>query len=438
MLIPHCQAQIGQMGSAGTGSGTMFPGRAGDEHLMTLTPYVQLLGTYDVSNSIGSSGISSQPQQYSSSGLTAAAGLDGYHYWSKSTLGLTFRFNYRHFMKAPVPDTNDEFLSFGFQHQLSHRVSFSLTETGGSSTRAVSGAAFSLGNSIALPGLGSVDQSLSALPTNEIFDGRVYYSSTSAQVTFQRTARQSFFAGGGGFFIRRSQSGAAGTNGVSGHVGTEYLLTRRQSISLQYAVMRYDYTGTYGSVNAHMGGLAYGVMLNRQWNFRAQGGAYRVYVIQPMRVTLDPSVAALLGQSSSIQTYKGASIRGMANASLNGSFRRSSVSIAYSRSMSPGNSVFLTSELDTGMASYSYLMSKRLSAALGAYYSHQAPLSKDYKPLEMVGGMASFSYRVTDPIHFTASVTTRHVLLTGPNYRPTSANVSVGIGYSPTGGLPLW
>ena len=428
---------MGGMNAGGGQSGSLFPGRADREHLATLTPYIDLLGTYDLTNALPTTNTAAV-QDYSASGIAGVAGLDGYHSWERTTIGITARGNYRHYMNGQIPDSNNEYLAFGLEHRISRQTSFSLSETAGSSTNAVSGALFGLGSASILPGLGEVDRNLASIPTNELFDNRVYYSSTSAQLGYQRTARLNLFGGGGAFIIRRKVNNAPGSNGGSGYAGMSYMLSRRQSIGVQYSFIKYDYTQQYGHADIHLAGLGYSVILNRNWDFHVQGGVYRASLLQPIRVSLDPAVAQLLGQTSTTQIYKGASYRGQGSVLLNGSFRRSSVNLSYYRTTGAGNSVFLTSQVDGVMSTYSYQLKRRCSVMIGGFYLHQTDLSGNYNSLNQYGGISSFFYRVMDSLHVMANVGTRHVNLNGPNYRPNSMTASVGFGYSPTRGLPLW
>lgn len=440
LFEPLCQGQIGQMGGLNGGAnqgGTLFPHGSNREHLVTLTPYIDVLGTYDLTNSIAGPS-SGELQKYSASAVSGEAGVDGYHSWERTTLGVTARGSYRHYINGRAPDINNEFVALGLEHRISRRTSFALTETAGSAVNAVSGALFGLGSSTILPGLGTIDQNLSSLPTNEPFDNRVYYSSTSAQVNYQQSLRLSMFAGGGGFVVRRKQDGAPGSNGGSGYGGVNYMLSRRQSVGVQYSAMKYDYTRSFGDANVHMAGIGYGVMLNQNWTFGVQGGAYRVNMAQLTRVALDPAVAALFGQSFTIQSYRGSAYRGQGKATLQGTFRRSAATLGYYRTVGAGNSIFLTSQVDGAMATYSYLLRRRCSVMVGSYYYRQTDLSGNYKPLNQYGGTGSLFYRVLDSFHLVASVGARHMDLNGPNFRPTSLTVSGGFGYSPTRGLPLW
>lgn len=434
---PVCRGQIGPIGKGDNSGGTLFGGRSGGDHLLTITPYVSVLGTYDLTDSLPGSAVP-VIHNYSSSGISGTAGVDGYHSWERTTLGITARGDYRHFFNNHLPDVNNEYISLGVQHMASRRTILSFTETAGSSTNAVSGALFGLGSMSVIPGLGSVDQNLASLPTNELFDNRVYFSSTSGQVMYQQSARLNFIVGGGGFVVRRKQSGAPGSGGFNGNTGVNYMLSRRQSIGVQYSYIKYDYTGNLGNANAHMAGLRYQVMLSRHWNFGVQGGAYRIDMTQPMRVPLDNDVAVLLGQRSALQMYRGAAYRGQGGAVLNGNMRRSAMTLSYARTISAGNNIFLTSQVDGVYGTYTYRLLRRCSLMAGGFYLHQTELSGNYKPLDQSGGQGSFFYQIFPSFYAVASIGARHTDLNGPSFRPTSLTASAGLGYSPTRGLPLW
>jgi hypothetical protein len=71
-------------------------------------------------------------------------------------------------------------------------------------------------------------------------------------------------------------------------------------------------------------------------------------------VALDPSVAALLGESVGIQaTYRRNYVPDV-QVRLSDSFRRSQFSLVYFDAVVPGNGVYLTSKSNTASASYSY------------------------------------------------------------------------------------
>jgi hypothetical protein len=435
-LASHCIAQTGHTDPA-TGGPSLFPNVDAGDRLATLTPYAQITGVYDLTNTLTTTNQDGQLTKYDSTRIMATGGLDGFHAWETSMLGMSFRGSFQHRLKSNVPDSNSEFLSLGFQHAISRHVTVSLTEIGGSSNLALSTAAFGLSGSSVLPGLDSVDQATSSLPINDLFDGRVYFSSTGSAVSYQRTARLSFFAGGGGFFVRRHETGAPGVNGATAHGGTMYQVSRRQALSLEYTFVRYDYTGRFGNADSQMAGLGYRATLSPHWEFQAMAGAYRIRRLQTTQVALDPLVAALLGQRTSSQVQEGKSYLGAGNARLDGKFRHSTVTLSYRRTSSAGNNVFLASRLDLASGSYTYSLQKRCSLMLATAYTRLSSLGGDYKPLEQIAAISSLSYRVANPIYFTASFSKRRMLVNTGNSRPDSTLAMIGVGFSPNG-VPLW
>ena len=256
-------------------------------------------------------------------------------------------------------------------------------------------------------------------------------------LSYQRSARNTLYGGGGGFVVRRDQSGAPGVSGANALGGTSYQVSRRQTLSLQYAFTRYNYTGVFGNADSQMAGVGYGVILNPRWKFSLMGGAYRVRRLQTIRVALDPAVALMLGQQSTSEVQQGVTYFGGGTARLEGNFRRSNIAFQYVRTSSAGNNIFLASRLDNAATTYSYSLLRRCSVLLTGGYMHMATLGRNYQPLQQVVATGAVSYRLHSPFYLTATFSKRHMLLDYTGRRPDTTLAMIGFGFSPNG-VPLW
>lgn len=421
--------------------GGMFPTNPTDgESLRRLTPYVTLMGTYTFDAPV-TTGTSGEIRQANTDGLMANLALDGYQSWRRSQLGVGFHGSYRKQFNNSVKDSDTESLILGFEHRISERTTLSLSETATSANRAISTSNLGIGAAGLLPGLGNFDPGLSSAPSAELLDQRVYFSSTSGQIGYQQTARLGWFAGGGGFALRRGNgtTGLPGVIGASAVAGTRYALSRRQSISVQYSLIHYGFSNNYGNANTNMAAVGYGIQMNRNWTLELQGGSMRISESRPVRNVLDPVTAAILGQSFTVERYNGSMFTWLGGAGLSGTFRRSSVSMNYRRNISAGNGVYLASRQDNAIGVYSYQLMRRVTAKLGANYIRQASVSQNYRALEQVSAHAGVAYRLSDSFFLNGTVTARHMLSSVlSSYNPEAVIAAIGIGYSPTRGLPVW
>jgi hypothetical protein len=147
--------------------------------------------------------------------------------------------------------------------------------------------------------------------------------------------------------------GVAGTVGRQAGADVNYRLSRRTTVGLYYSFTNYAYSHHISQADSHGVGAIYSYALNRGTQLRTRFGATHQETLGYATVALDPALAAILGQSSTIiNSYSQRWISDI-SVELVRDFRRSrTASLAYARGQSPGNGVLLTSVQETYSAGY--------------------------------------------------------------------------------------
>lgn len=393
--------------------------------------FVDVTGAYDtglIPVSTNSSGGLNQ-----SGGLYSVAvgyGLTGSRQWRHDRLSVDYNGSFRHYPSATFYDGVDQFLNLSYAHEFSRRLSFQTRQTAGTSS-------YSNGYFTYLP-LYNTD--LYAVPTNELFDNRTDYVESRVDVTWQKTARLSFNVGAEAFLVRRRSSSLASLNGYNGHADASYRLTKRQTATISYQHVTFDYVRFFG--NAIMDELAVGwsVGLGRRWDFAAQVGATRVDFSGLTVVNLDPAIARLVGQNTAVINFARVTFIPLYEASLIRRFQRSSLALSYSQGFGPGNGVYLASRQTSSTASYSYTGLKKLTFALNGGYSRLTSLGQTLGTYSGEFAGAGSTYSLRSYAHLELRYDYRHYTTGGDlGYKQNAQRVSLGLAFSPSPRpLPIW
>lgn len=399
------------------------------EHLR-LRPFASLRGAYDTGLTPVSVNEAGELLEHHSYGAEADFGVTGDHPYRRGLLGLQYRGRLRHYRHRTYYDGFDNFLTLNLVHRASRRIVVELTPTVASYSRG-----------FFLPEAGSAYYSsdLMELAGDELFDNRVHAVVGAGRLIYQRTARLSLSAGGQAFAARRQSSALVGVNGYQANGDAAYRLSRYRTIGVDYSFVHYDYHRIFGSTDAHGVGLNYSVQMGRNWTLGLRAGGYRVEISRLERVPLDPVIAAIIGQSVAISTSYRKLYVPSYSAQLVRSFRRGSVAFHYSRSISPGNGIYLTSEYESGGVSAHYRGSRRASFRAYANGSVRRALVQDIGQYRGYYGGVGMNYRLGQGLSLSTDVgarryEVRHTQLDRLSYRAT-----VGITFSP-GEIPfsLW
>ncbi len=303
--------------------------------------FVPYVGLEFIVNS-GLTGVALQPNgqlgNNFSPGAQLSYGITGTKLRKKDMFSLSFSGNIYHYSQASNLDGTDDELSLTWSHRLSRHLTFGLNVQAQEYNRnnlLISGADFI--NS----GIGTT--LVTATPATEVFDGRVFTLMTQANVTYHVNARLSLNMTGAGFLTRRASSSLYGNTGSQAGADLAYRLTRRVTVGSYYSFTHFDFIGIYGGSDINTLGAIYSIAFNRRTQLSARVGASRLETTAVEAISLDPVIAKLLGT----QTVLSANYLVNYFPDVGVEFRRQvsnfAASVAYTRGITPGNGIILTS-----------------------------------------------------------------------------------------------
>jgi hypothetical protein len=259
-------------------------------------------------------------------------------------------------------------------------------------------------------------------------------------MTWQKTARLSINFGAEGFLTRMRSASLAGDNGWNVHGDISYRLTKRQTVTLNYSHVAFDYVRQFGDATIEQFGAGYSIGLGRRLEFGMQVGAARMDFTGLTIVNVDPAIAALVGQNTAVVAFHRITYLPIYEAQLIRRFERSSLTAAYNQSFSPGNGVYLASRQTAATASYSYTGLKKLTFAVNGGYSTLTSLGQTLGTYKGEFAGVGSTYTLRSYTHLEFRYDYRHYT-TGSEtgYKQNSQRVSVGLAFSPgSKPLPIW
>jgi hypothetical protein len=279
-----------------------------------------------------------------SCGVDANAGVDGYHSWRRTRLGVDYSINYRHYARNSFYDGVDQLLGVGLSHQISKHLTFSLRESAGMYSR----------NYFGFSGAGIYDPAFLQQPAANLFDSPLVFASTAADLTYIANARWSLNMGGTAFAERFRSNSLFGATSYGAHGDMAYRYSRYGTIGLGYQYGHTEFTKSFGSFDYHALFLLYSVRVRRTVELQFQAGAGRVESLTVQQVAIDPAIAAITGQSTGILAAYRLNYYPDLGAGFTKTFRHSALAFRYARTVSAGNGVYLASESETASGSYTY------------------------------------------------------------------------------------
>ena len=362
-------------------------------------PFVSLVGVYDTG--LAGVAVNSQGQLTSigSEGVEVDFGISGVHSWAHTRITLNYGGAAREYSNATSYSGVDQSLMLGITHQLSRHVILQFNESAGM-----------FAQTYGLTGLSptvSFDPSTTYTPTTDFFDNRTVYMNTQVLLTYQRTARLSFAFGGDWDETRRRSTALYGVTGEDARGDAQYRLTRRSTIGLNYMFTHFSYNGVFSNTDFHRFSGTYAVQLSKSVEFSGFAGVTRVENKFPELITLDPTIAALLGVTQGYYVSYGLTWVPSYTGRLSKTFARGVAYLSGGRTMNPGNGLFLTSKADNVSVGYSYTGLRRWGFSISAGYD------RDYSIGNILGEYGDYSAglqtsrQISHLVHAVASVTAR-------------------------------
>ncbi len=358
----------------------------------------------------------------------ATVGVAGRSYGKRSVIGLDWRGSYRAYSKSRNQlNSFDNFLSVNYGYQASARTQVGLNASLSSYSRAYGG----LYNPVTTDITDDI-----ANPADEGFDGRTRVVAGSAGIHHLLTRRWQLTMSGTAFLVERHSDALINSRGFRTSGGIAYLLGPKSSIGVKYDFGDYHYPGGHGDTWLHQAMLTYSKALSPIWNFTAGAGAYRAENERTVAVPLDPVIAAIVGEATTMQPMHNIRYGPAIAATLAGQFQRSTASFYYHRGVRPGNGFITTAAADTFGARYSYLATSRLNVGLYGSYSLRIGIAQNDTKYYHAGTGVGLNYRFAGSFHFTAAVNFNHYEVKDGNLDRNRLSARAGITWSP-GDIPL-
>lgn len=390
--------------------------------LFTIQPFVTLDAVYDTG--LATVGVDNQGRLdfESAYGAEATFGVTGARSWRHSGLAIDYRGAARHYSKKTFYDGSDHTLMLRYDNQVARRWLVSLTQGATS---------FSRGTGLPFGVVQGYDPTFGMLTGHELFDSRTNAILSSGQAVYQKSARLSFAMGASGFVVRRRSDALVGALGWSAIGDVAYRLGRYSTIGIEYDFSRFEYQGQYGMSDAHGLAVNYSRRLNRWWELSLRAGGLRVETSRVQIVQLDPAIAAIIGQTQGISAFHDYVYLPQYTARLTRVFQRSSLSVGYARTVTPGNGVYLTSGTEMFDALYTNRLSRLVAFSFGAGASRLKALSQDLANYRSYSGRAGVSFRLRSSLSALARVEFRSQSVNSTQLDRDSFRAAVGIGWTP-------
>jgi len=396
------------------------------EEMIQLRPFARVAGIYDT----GLTGLFTDergalPQQ-DAYGVMASGGVLGYHSWRHTVLGVSYEAVARHYTRRTYYDGVDQVLGLALSHQASRRVRIELNES----------AASRRGGFYGLIGSSLYNQEFTQTTEDQLFDARIHVMASTARVIFQKSQRLSYSAAGSFLAAQPHSQALVKVRSASTTGDVAYRVSRRQTVGASYQFGYFWFPGAFGEAYFHGTRFQYAAQLTRRWTLSLGAGGYRVETSRLATVRIDPVIAAIIGQHVGIEVFHRIIYIPAIEAMLNRQFRHASFSASYSRGVSAGNGIYLTSARESAGVSLGYSGIRRWHFSASAGYSRLGSLAQTLGRYRNLHAGAGMTYRVSGPVSLFARVDGRQYRLAGPGFERIHYRATLGLAFSP-GDIPL-
>jgi hypothetical protein len=269
-----------------------------------------------------------------------------------------------------------------------------------------------------------------ASPATEVFDGRVLTGSTEGNIMYHFNPRLSLSLFGSGFITRRYSNDLYGDVGYQGGADLVYRFTKRVSAGGYYTFTHFDYVGLYGGSDVNTVGLNYSVAFTRRTELSAKVGGSRVETTGVENYQLPPGLAAILGfDSTSIAGYH-MNYAPDFSVQLRHQETNTSYALGFTRGITPGNGIILTSVRQNINFTASYKTRRwNFGSSVGydALYGY-GTTNQQYKSIFATANAyrtltGNFSWHLRFDYH--------HYLFDTTGYLQNNYTLAVGVAWSP-------
>ncbi|MEO5926007.1 MAG: hypothetical protein ABIR70_19460 [Bryobacteraceae bacterium] len=357
-------------------------------------------------------------------GIEAGLGAYGKHTFRRSSFGLDYSGNFRHYPSASRYDGSNQQLRLAYIYQKSRKLLLDFSASAGTQSF---GTAFG-----SVPGQTDAIVSGSSL----IFDNRTSYLQTSVNARYALSGRTTMVVGGDYYTIHRQSSGLVGVNGYSLNGAINHRLSRNTIVGVSYQHSHYDFPRAFGEADINTYSGDWSTTLGRSLVLAVSGGVFLSDVQGVQSTALDPSIAALLGIGSVQTIFYQKNVMPVGRASITKLFRHSSLSGQVSRSVMNGNGIYLTSRQEQISVGYSYTGFRKWSLSVGGTTVKLDSLGQNLLPYRQYSASSNLGYNIRGGFQVVATYNRRYQDVLANSFLRDSARVSFGIYWSP-GSIPI-
>lgn len=426
LLLISCAVQAQEGPSILTRPGGTGMHRRGGRDPLFLRAWAGLGGSYETG--INPIGVDSQGrlQDVALEGLQLDFGATGERDFRKTIIALDYRGDFRHYAQTSNLGGSDQFISLSLRNRVARRAELGLVAAAATATRSNSGYVVSQ----------FYDPNLASAPLNELFDERYYYAQFTPTLDWQLSRRWSVEMGGQGFAVRRNSSLLVGTNGYGALADVAYRLSKRSTIDVGYQFMHFDFDRSFGQSDLHMMVVGYSRKLPYHFEISGNAGAVMVDTLGTETIVYDPAIAALTGFTSGIRAFNRTNVFSQGGVRLSKSYHKSNLSLDFSRVISPGNGLYLTSRNDAFSASFSHTAARRWNIGTFLGYSRNGSISQTAGTYGSTNGGVGVTYKIRDSLHFNSRIDVRNYTVNDTRFSRLSTRIVGTLTFSP-GELPL-
>ncbi len=186
--------------------------------------------------------------------------------------------------------------------------------------------------------------SIASSPDTQITDVGTKQFSTSADVTWQKSARLSFSGGGTYAVIVQEEAGLLGLTSTQLRGDMNYRLSRKMTVGTYYQFNEYLFPGAWGTSRTNTTGAIFSYAFSRTFQLRTRAGVSQTNSLGLEAIQVPAPIEALIGQSSGYIDVASSFLTSDVSAQLITDLRHGrTVSIAFAHGVSPGNGYYQTS-----------------------------------------------------------------------------------------------
>ena len=299
-------------------------------------------------------------------------GIEGRHSWRHDILQINYNGNASRYVPASAYNGSNHSLSLNWSHVLTRRLRLSILNNTNFYT-----ASYNLTTSAQGPDFNVANVNLALTPNVQVFDDSTMQSTNSVSLTWQKSARMSMNVSTSYFFISRSNTALVSTKGLQLGNDISYRFTRKTTLGVYYSHTAYQFNHGAGNTTGDSAGFLYSYAFNPKTELRVRAGMTILQNLGIVAVSIDPAVAALLGQSAGlIQNYAVTNV-GDISATLNKTLRGDrNLHISLTKGTTPGNGVFVASQQQVIEGGLNLLFRRKYRTSLSVARSSLSSISQ--------------------------------------------------------------